>query len=223
MAQGDHKSSLNVLRRCAAKARKSAGAGLSHIPKAVRRERGAGSIASPTRLNFLLLLQAPCSLLPDPLAGAPPARRSCLFPCGGPGRGGQAGGRLHALPGAGQEPPADRFRRGHPHAALVFIGEAPGVDEDRQGEPFVGRAGQLLTDIITKGMKLRREDVYIMNILRCRPPDNRTPLPDEAANCREYLDAQLSIIQPQYICCLGAWPRRTCWASTRQSASSAAG
>jgi len=68
----------------------------------------------------------------------------------------------------------------------------------------VGRAGQLLTDIITKGMKLRREDVYIMNILRCRPPDNRTPLPDEAANCREYLDAQLAIIQPRYLCCLGA-------------------
>ncbi len=96
------------------------------------------------------------------------------------------------------------FGVGNPHTRLVFVGEAPGADEDRQGEPFVGRAGQLLTDIITKGMKLRREDVYIMNILRCRPPDNRTPLPDEAANCRDYLDAQLAIIQPQYICCLGA-------------------
>ena len=87
---------------------------------------------------------------------------------------------------------------------LVFIGEAPGADEDRRGEPFVGRAGQLLTDIIVKGMKLRRQDVYIMNILRCRPPDNRTPLPVEAAACREYLDAQLAIIQPEFICCLGA-------------------
>jgi DNA polymerase len=96
------------------------------------------------------------------------------------------------------------FGVGNANAALAFIGEAPGADEDRQGEPFVGRAGQLLTDIITKGMKLRREDVYIMNILRCRPPDNRTPLPDEAANCREYLDAQLAIIRPQYLCCLGA-------------------
>ena len=96
------------------------------------------------------------------------------------------------------------FGVGNPHAKLVFVGEAPGADEDRQGEPFVGRAGQLLTDIITKGMKLRREDVYIMNILRCRPPDNRTPLPSEAANCREYLDAQLAIIQPPFICCLGA-------------------
>ncbi len=96
------------------------------------------------------------------------------------------------------------FGVGNPRSNLVFIGEAPGADEDRQGEPFVGRAGQLLTDIIIKGMKLRREDVYIMNILRCRPPGNRTPLPAEAANCREYLDSQLAIIQPQFLCCLGA-------------------
>ena len=96
------------------------------------------------------------------------------------------------------------FGVGNPHARLVFLGEAPGVDEDRQGEPFVGRAGQLLNDIIVKGMKMRREDVYILNILRCRPPDNRTPLPVEAAACREYLDAQLAIIQPEFICCLGA-------------------
>jgi len=80
------------------------------------------------------------------------------------------------------------FGVGDPDAKLVFIGEAPGADEDRLGEPFVGRAGQLLTDIIVKGMKLRREDVYIMNILRCR----------------EYLEAQLAIIQPEFICCLGA-------------------
>ena len=72
------------------------------------------------------------------------------------------------------------------------------------GEPFVGRAGQLLNDIISKGMKMRREDVYILNILRCRPPNNRAPLPVEAANCREYLDRQLQIIQPEFICCLGA-------------------
>jgi uracil-DNA glycosylase len=96
------------------------------------------------------------------------------------------------------------FGVGSPYAKLVFCGEAPGADEDRQGEPFVGRAGQLLTDIIEKGMKIRREDVYILNILRCRPPGNRTPLPVEAANCREYLERQLEIIQPRYICCLGA-------------------
>jgi DNA polymerase len=96
------------------------------------------------------------------------------------------------------------FGVGNPNSKLVFCGEAPGADEDRQGEPFVGRAGQLLTDIIEKGMKLRRQDIYILNILRCRPPGNRTPLPVEAANCREYLERQLEIIQPQYICCLGA-------------------
>ena len=96
------------------------------------------------------------------------------------------------------------FGVGSAHPRLVFLGEAPGADEDRRGEPFVGRAGQLLNDIIVKGMKLRREDVYILNILKCRPPDNRNPLPDEAANCRPFLDAQLEILQPEFICCLGA-------------------
>ncbi len=96
------------------------------------------------------------------------------------------------------------FGAGNPHARLVFCGEAPGADEDRQGIPFVGRAGKLLTDIIQKGMKLRREDVYILNILRCRPPGNRNPEPVEAANCREFLDRQLAAIQPEFICCLGA-------------------
>jgi DNA polymerase len=86
---------------------------------------------------------------------------------------------------------------------LCFIGEAPGADEDAQGEPFVGPAGQLLNRIITAcGMK--REEVYICNILRCRPPGNRTPLPNEAANCREYLDCTLDLIRPKFICCLGA-------------------
>jgi DNA polymerase len=95
------------------------------------------------------------------------------------------------------------FGVGDPQARLCFLGEAPGADEDRQGEPFVGRAGQLLTKII-EACTLRREDVYILNVLKCRPPGNRNPSPDEAANCREYLDQQLSIIRPEYICCLGA-------------------
>jgi DNA polymerase len=95
------------------------------------------------------------------------------------------------------------FGTGNPNAQLVFIGEAPGADEDRQGEPFVGAAGQLLNKIL-EASGLKREEVYIMNILRCRPPGNRTPLPDEAGNCREYLDAQLAIIRPAFICCLGA-------------------
>lgn len=86
---------------------------------------------------------------------------------------------------------------------LVFLGEAPGADEDAQGIPFVGRAGQLLTKMI-QAMGLRREDVYILNILKCRPPGNRTPLPVEAAACREFLDAQLAVLEPEFICCLGA-------------------
>lgn len=95
------------------------------------------------------------------------------------------------------------FGSGNPRARLVFLGEAPGADEDAQGVPFVGRAGQLLTDIMTKGMGLTREEVYICNILRCRPPSNRTPLPEEASNCREFLDRTLALIAPKFICCLG--------------------
>ncbi len=95
------------------------------------------------------------------------------------------------------------FGVGNPHARLVFLGEAPGADEDQQGIPFVGRAGQLLTKII-EACTLSRNDVYILNILKCRPPGNRNPLPVEAANCREYLNRQLAAIKPQYICCLGS-------------------
>jgi len=96
------------------------------------------------------------------------------------------------------------FGVGNPYSELVFIGEAPGVDEDKQGVPFVGRAGQLLTAMITNGMGMRREDVYICNILRCRPPNNRTPNRDEADRCRPWLDATLAVIQPKFICCLGS-------------------
>ena len=96
------------------------------------------------------------------------------------------------------------FGVGNPTARLCFLGEAPGADEDRQGEPFVGRAGKILTDIIQNGMRLTREDVYILNILKCRPPGNRNPLPEEAGNCRGFLDRQLALIQPEFICCLGA-------------------
>jgi DNA polymerase len=86
---------------------------------------------------------------------------------------------------------------------LCFVGEAPGADEDAQGVPFVGAAGQLLNRIIAAcGMK--REEVYVCNILRCRPPGNRTPTAIEAANCREYLDRQLELVRPRYICALGA-------------------
>jgi uracil-DNA glycosylase len=95
------------------------------------------------------------------------------------------------------------FGVGNPHARLCFLGEAPGADEDRQGEPFVGRAGQLLNKII-EACRMQRDDVYICNILKCRPPGNRNPLPTEAANCRGYLDQQLELVSPEFICCLGA-------------------
>ena len=95
------------------------------------------------------------------------------------------------------------FGVGNPEAKIMFIGEAPGADEDRQGEPFVGAAGQLLNRIL-EACQLQRADIYICNILRCRPPGNRTPAPDEAANCREYLDGQIEIVDPDYIVCLGS-------------------
>ncbi|MDO4857146.1 MAG: uracil-DNA glycosylase [Thermoguttaceae bacterium] len=94
---------------------------------------------------------------------------------------------------------------GNPYAELMFLGEAPGADEDRQGIPFVGRAGQLLTKMIENGMKIKREeDTYICNILRCRPPGNRAPMPEEAFKCRQFLDTQIDIVKPKFICCLGA-------------------
>ena len=95
------------------------------------------------------------------------------------------------------------FGAGNPTARLMFIGEAPGADEDRIGQPFVGRAGQLLTDMITKGMGLPREEVYIANVLKCRPPDNRTPTPEEASNCSSYLEHQIAVIRPEFLCLLG--------------------
>lgn len=105
------------------------------------------------------------------------------------------------------------FGVGNPEAQIMFIGEAPGADEDRQGEPFVGAAGQLLNKIIT-ACGLTREEIYICNILRCRPPGNRTPAPTEAANCREYLDAQIQTINPAYIVCWGSVAAQNLLSST---------
>jgi DNA polymerase len=95
------------------------------------------------------------------------------------------------------------FGDGNPNADIVFVGEGPGAEEDRRGLPFVGRAGELLTQMIEKGLGLRRSDVYICNIVKCRPPDNRTPLADEAATCRPFLDGQLAAIRPRVIVALG--------------------
>jgi uracil-DNA glycosylase len=101
------------------------------------------------------------------------------------------------------------FGVGNPHARLVFVGEAPGHDEDLRGEPFVGRAGQLLTEIITKGMRIKREDVYICNVIKCRPPGNRNPEPDEVATCEPFLLRQLEAIGPEVIVALGKFAAQT--------------
>ena len=97
------------------------------------------------------------------------------------------------------------FGVGDPNADLMFIGEAPGADEDRQGEPFVGRAGQLLTQIIEAGMKRKRSEVYIANILKCRPPGNRNPQPIEVETCSPYLIRQIELVQPKVIVALGSF------------------
>ncbi len=106
------------------------------------------------------------------------------------------------------------FGVGNPKAQLVFVGEGPGRDEDAQGEPFVGRAGKLLTQMI-EAMGLRRPDVYICNVVKCRPPENRLPEPDEIATCSPYLLRQLGVIQPKVICCLGACSAQTMLQTTQ--------
>jgi DNA polymerase len=100
------------------------------------------------------------------------------------------------------------FGEGNEKAKLMFIGEGPGYDEDVQGRPFVGRAGQLLTKIL-QSIKLKREEVYITNIIKCRPPQNRNPEPDEIQSCHPFLMKQISVIQPKIICALGTFSAHT--------------
>lgn len=100
------------------------------------------------------------------------------------------------------------FGKGNPNADLLFVGEAPGRDEDQIGEPFVGRAGKLLTDIIAS-IGLSRDEVYICNVIKCRPPQNRPPEPDEILSCSPYLKAQIQMVQPKLICTLGKFAAQT--------------
>ena len=95
------------------------------------------------------------------------------------------------------------FGDGNPRAELMFVGEGPGAEEDRTGLPFVGRAGELLTAMIEKGLGISRREVYICNIVKCRPPGNRTPLPDEARTCGTFLDGQIAAVRPKAIVALG--------------------
>jgi DNA polymerase len=94
------------------------------------------------------------------------------------------------------------FGVGNPNSDVLLIGEGPGAEEDKQGEPFVGRAGQLLNDIL-KAIKFTRQEVYIANVVKCRPPGNRTPLPEEMESCMPYLSKQIELIKPKLILCLG--------------------
>ena len=116
---------------------------------------------------------------------------------------GRRGGRVPQMCLPGRDPDANRLRHRASRDAVDVHRRGAGADEDRQGKPFVGRAGQLLTDMITKGMGLTREQVYIANVLKCRPPENRTPTELESDNCIGYLEEQISIIRPEFICLLG--------------------
>lgn len=97
------------------------------------------------------------------------------------------------------------FGVGNPNAELMFVGEGPGADEDARGEPFVGRAGQLLTEIIERGMEMKRSEVYICNVVKCRPPGNRNPEPDEVAACEAFLLRQIELVRPRVIVALGTF------------------
>jgi DNA polymerase len=106
------------------------------------------------------------------------------------------------------------FGTGNPNANLMFVGEGPGRDEDLSGEPFVGRAGKLLTDMI-KAMGLQREDVYIANVVKCRPPENRLPEKDEITTCSPFLMRQIDAIKPKVICTLGSCSAQTLLQTTQ--------
>lgn len=139
-------------------------------------------------------------------APPPPAREVLLDVHGGDAAAAMAALKAEVLPCTACELSGGRtktvFGAGNPRADVVFVGEAPGRDEDRQGEPFVGASGQLLTKILA-AIGFARQDVFICNILKCRPPNNRDPRPSEVQHCEPHLRRQLAILQPRVICCLG--------------------
>jgi len=181
-------------------------AGVTHLPKRKVAARAAKNSAPAPRGR-----QAPAAGAAKPSAPTAPVARPAAKTAAAPA----TGSRLVMLDQLRQqvagctlcaELAAERtqtvFGVGNPQARLMFFGEAPGADEDRTGEPFVGRAGQLLTKII-EACRMTRDDVYIFNVLKCRPPGNRPPEPAEATNCRPFFERQIEIIKPEFICCLG--------------------
>ena len=138
-------------------------------------------------------------LIPDDLAAIAAEVRTCT-------RCGLAAGRGNAVPGEGPS-----------HAAIMFIGEGPGMNEDKQGRPVVGASGKFLTQLIAQA-GLKREDVFITNVVKCRPPDNRDPLPEEIAACRGYLERQIAQLNPKIIVTLGRFSMATYFPDERISA-----
>lgn len=176
---------IDVRRVAAQQLESLARAGVTHLPRATGRPRAAAQpVAAPPPSPVVNATATPearvaaLSVLQQEVAGCTRCKEL-------------AATRTQTVFGSGSTNPR-----------LVFMGEAPGADEDRQGVPFVGRAGQLLTKII-EACTLRREDVYILNTLKCRPPDNRNPEPDEVLNCRGFFERQIDLLQPEFICCLG--------------------
>ncbi len=178
-------------------------------------EEGIESLPAPAERASSEPLAAPAAVRAAPPAGSPTAD---------PSPGVDPLGLLAGDPPLGDHPTLDSVREvlgectrcrlsegrrqivfgsGNPDADLLFVGEGPGAEEDRRGLPFVGRAGELLTQMIEKGLGIPRSEVYICNIVKCRPPDNRTPSTDEAATCRPFLDGQIAAIKPKVIVTLG--------------------
>jgi DNA polymerase len=169
----------------------TAAAGAEHLPRAPQQTNFFGEEpAIPTRKGF----SAPLPEMPDavPAAQRAAALRSIREEIGDCRRCPLHKGRNHLV-----------FADGDPNARLMFVGEGPGADEDAQGLPFVGRAGQLLNNMIA-AMGLKREQVYICNVVKCRPPGNRTPQPEEANTCLPFLFRQIDVVRPQVIVALGA-------------------
>lgn len=189
----------------------------------MRRDAGGEAIAAvQSYIHYLQRLgvtELPVTLAPAvrTQAAALPARTSTTLPAQGVARDAEPAGRLARLAAAVHDCRKCGLHRGRtqvvfgtgdPAAALVFVGEAPGHDEDVQGEPFVGAAGQLLNRIIT-AIGLKREQVYILNVIKCRPPQNRSPQPDEIAACWPILQEQLACLRPRIICALGTFAAQT--------------
>jgi DNA polymerase len=174
---------------------------------------GGASARLPTSRSLPPVAPTAPSPPKAPAASAAPA---AVVPSAEPGVA-TAGSREALREAIGHSPRCKRaghrtnlaFGVGSPTARLMFVGEGPGADEDARGEPFVGRAGQLLTEIITKGMRLQRAEVYIANVIKCRPPGNRNPEPDEVESCEPFLLRQVELIRPEVIVALGKFAAQT--------------